>query len=192
MWPWGHAALAYLVYRLVARDAVSRFGARDLTALVVGAALPDLVDKPLGWYLNLFPSGRALAHSVFVALALTLLVRHLTADARPEIRLAAVAFVTGYWAHLLGDLFEALVAPDGPVLFFLYPVYVPPPATGAGVGYYLTDLVAGFRAFLTTGELAPGTAVALVELCVVAAAVARWVADGRPGLPALDGHKPGD
>jgi hypothetical protein len=186
MWPWGHAALAYLTYRLLVRGAVERFGLRDLSVLVVGAGLPDLVDKTLAWYLGLLASGRSLAHSALAALMVTAVAGYAVRGADSDDRLAWAAFAVGYWAHLAGDLIEALLTPPtGDTVFLLYPLRSVPPPSGASVGYYAARLLADLGAFLATGHLTGTAAVALLELALVAVAVAVWTADGRPGWRAV-------
>ena len=60
MWPWGHLALGYLLHSPLAR---ARFGRpptdRATLLLVIGTQLPDLVDKPLAWWLGVLPAGRS-------------------------------------------------------------------------------------------------------------------------------------
>lgn len=102
MWPWGHAALGYLLYavyvQLRTRAPPTGWG---VLALAIGTQTPDLIDKPLAWYLDVLEYGRSLAHSVLtgglILLAVVLYLRH-----RGHRRLAT-AFAIGYLSHLLGD-----------------------------------------------------------------------------------------
>ena len=75
MWPWEHAAVGYLLLSLGSR--ASGRGPPStpaVLALLFGTQLPDLVDKPLSWEFDLFPSGYAVGHSALVAVPVGLLV----------------------------------------------------------------------------------------------------------------------
>jgi hypothetical protein len=135
MWPWAHAALGYLWYTLYLRARRSGVPAGwPVVALGVGTQLPDLVDKPLAWYLSVLPYGRTLAHSLLVAVPVVLLAVWLTR--RRDQRLVGVAFGVGYLSHLLGDSLHALVTVDWADLsFLLWPLLEPPiPPEGETVG----------------------------------------------------------
>jgi len=103
MWPWGHLAVAYLLYTVITHR---RFGrpprAVPAIALAFGSQTPDLIDKPLAWNFGILPDGRTLAHSLFVV-ALLVPVVLLVAD-RLEGRAIGVAFLIGYCSHLLADV----------------------------------------------------------------------------------------
>ena len=65
MWPWGHLAVGYLVYSGLSRWRFGRLpGSVATLAVALGTQLPDLVDKPLAWTVNVLASGRSLAHSL--------------------------------------------------------------------------------------------------------------------------------
>ncbi|GGO00960.1 metal-dependent hydrolase [Haloarcula pellucida] len=106
MYPWTHAAFGYLLVvglALVFRRRVSR---AELAAVLVATQLPDLVDKPLAWWVGAIPSGRSLAHSLVLAVPLSALVLAVAWHrAHPEV---GVAFWLGYASHLLGDTYVAL------------------------------------------------------------------------------------
>lgn len=106
MFPWTHAAFGYLLLLAVAVLLRRRLSRAELIAVIVGTQLPDLVDKPLAWWFSVLPSGRSLAHSLLVAIPLSVLVLavawYLT---HPEV---GVAFGTGYASHLVGDSYVAL------------------------------------------------------------------------------------
>lgn len=178
MWPWDHVAVGYVLYSLAVRLG-GRRPSHEVFVLAGAALLPDLVDKPLSWGLGLFPAGYSVAHSVFVAipsgaLALALSVRR----GRPEFGLA---FVVGYWSHLLGDVAWALLLGErfavGRVLWPL--VELPGYATQRGlVGrtlYYLGRLPETLAAADTT--------LLAASLAPVSAATLLWLLDGAPGLP---------
>jgi len=179
MWPWEHAAFAYLAFSVLCR-AVWRRTPRTRAAVVATAAgvLPDLVDKPLSWWLTVLPSGRSLAHSLLVLapiFAVVLLVGWAT-DERP----VAVAFVVGYLTHLAGDGVDPLVV-EGEWRggFLLWPV-VPAPEGAAGGGLpHLRELVDAFVQFLATPR---GTAYLFAEVVFLALVAALWLYDGYPGM----------
>jgi hypothetical protein len=61
MWPWEHLAVGYLLYS-VSCVLWGRYPTRiGVAALAFGTQFPDLVDKPLGWWLGVLPSGQSFA-----------------------------------------------------------------------------------------------------------------------------------
>ncbi|WP_276272974.1 metal-dependent hydrolase [Haloarcula litorea] len=171
MWPWGHAAVGYLVYSLGVRAAGRTPRDRPVLALAVGTQFPDLVDKPLGWTLGVLPGGRSLAHSLLtlavVGVVLAALVRRLGG------RDVAVSFVVGAVSHTLADGVSAVVAGEyGLLTYLLWPVLAMPE--------YSTE--PSFAAHLATLGLDGAMA---AELALVGLAVVSWQLDGRPGLGAL-------
>ena len=179
MWPWEHAAVGYVIYSLAVR-VVDRRPPTDLAviALLVGSQLPDLIDKPLAWWLNVLPAGRSLGHSLPFAIPLIASVLIATrAVGRSGI---GGAFAIGYLSHLPGDVFYPVLLGDGPSLaFLLYPFVEMPPSAGPGAIAKLGDLLVGFGAFLATPR---GTLYLTAESLLLALAVSLWVWDGRPGL----------
>ncbi|WP_255170501.1 metal-dependent hydrolase [Natrononativus amylolyticus] len=172
MWPWGHLAVAYLLYTLYTHR---RFGRPPLAipaiALAVGSQFPDLVDKPLAWSLNVLPGGRTLGHSLFFA-ALLIPAAYAVAI-RLERRDVATAFVIGHLSHLLADVPPAALRGElSGAGFLLWPLAGQP-----------TDEPSGgiVETILTTYSMGPSEWVQL-GLFVVAAVV--WYCDGRPGLEA--------
>ncbi|MFC3476438.1 metal-dependent hydrolase [Halobacterium litoreum] len=179
MWPWEHAAAAYLLYSAASRWLWGR-PPSTRAAVVVGFAslLPDLVDKPLAWWLAVLPSGRSLGHSLLVAVpvvAVALAAGRARGDSR-----ASVAFAVGYLSHLAGDVAYPLVV-DGELRagFLLWPVIPAPDGGTTSALPHLQDLVGAFVRFLGTPR---GALYLLADAALVAAAVAVWVADGTPGL----------
>ena len=73
MWPWEHAAVAYLCWAALDRRAARSEGAA-VVAVLVGSQFPDLIDKPLSWVFQVLPTGQSLAHSLLFALPLIGLV----------------------------------------------------------------------------------------------------------------------
>jgi hypothetical protein len=179
MWPWEHAALGYLLYSLSLR-ALGRNRPSDIAviALAVATQFPDLVDKPLSWGFGVFPTGYALGHSVFLAVPLG--VGLLAWGVRDDRKQVAVAFVVGYWAHLVADVLDPLRYGATPLPGrVLWPVVAQAPYErdlGFGRGLaYLTE-------FLTTlGSMDPFSLV-VVYLLLPIGTVAVWLWDGMPGL----------
>jgi hypothetical protein len=192
VWPWEHAALGYLLYSVPARLLASGVAARGerpwgerlapaaLAALAVGTQAPDLVDKPLAWSVGALPSGTSLAHSVLVALPVTLLA---VVAGRRRDSAAGVAFAVGYWSHLLGDV--------------VYPVAV---GGGLAPGAVLWPLVRGpadppVGLFARTGDLLGALAETLAgprgrrylagEAVLLGGAALAWLVDGAPGTGLL-------
>lgn len=182
MWPWEHAAVAYIGYSIVSRlRDHAHPSAGSTLAVLVGSQLPDLIDKPLAWWLHLLPSGRSLGHSLLFALPVCLLVI-LVAHQRSRTELS-IAFGIGYLSHLPGDVFyPALVGGRPEYRFLLYPVvpregYVEPGVLGKLIGQ-----LGKFIAFLQTPR---GTLYLGAELALIGIAVWLWLADGKPGLGAF-------
>ena len=179
MWPWGHAALGYLLYAVIRRGRSRSWPPSDSSAvaLAVGTQFPDLVDKPLAWTFHVLPSGRSLAHSL-VTTALVVVV--VVALARRVHRSApARAFAVGYCSHLLGDALSPLLQGDVSFLsFLLWPILPPPP--------YEND--SSFVQHLVDPAVTPMTVAGLALGLLV---VGTWIRDGYPGLRwALDRSSP--
>lgn len=171
MWPWGHAAVGYLAYRAWVARSGRPIDGLAVVALAVGTQAPDLVDKPLGWYLGVLPAGRSLGHSVLVA---TLLAAVAWSVARRYDRPAvAGAFALGYATHLVTDSYHAVLTGEFDALAYLaYPfVHLPPEPPGLGLLY-----------LLRRQEFTPFFA---FELVLTVLAVALWVRDDVPGLDAI-------
>ena len=166
MWPWGHLAAGYLVYR-----ALDSNGARStvsLVALAVGTQLPDLIDKPFAWTIPLLPNGRSLGHSLVLALPL-LVGLIVVLDGRR--RRVAAALATGYLTHLGTDaLYPALTGEWYYVGFLGWPLIEPIeyPSESAGI----VEHFLAFEVTLTSG----------FEILLFVLAVALWIHDGVPGL----------
>lgn len=107
MWPWGHLAFGYLLYSLGVRASRrSPPEGLDVLALAIGTQLPDLIDKPLAWWVSILPGGRTLGHSLVFAvplmIVLVLIARRFDAVSH------VIAFAVGYASHLVGDLWYAI------------------------------------------------------------------------------------
>lgn len=167
MWPWGHLAVGYLLYTAYARQQHGRVPrAESVLVLAFATQFPDLIDKPLAWTVPLLPSGRSLAHSVFV---LAIVVAATATIARRIDQSAVIApFAIGYTSHLAADiLYPVLAGEFNEVSFLLWPVLS---VTGGSA----TGILAFFL------ELQVTTSV-VFEITLVAAALATWIRDGTPG-----------
>jgi hypothetical protein len=159
VFPLGHATFGYLLYLPFAWATTRRppHGVA-LGALLVGTQFPDLVDKPLA-FVGVLPSGRSLAHSLFFAVGLLVVLRFVTRRyGRPHL---AVAFGFGHVSHVLGDLWRPIAEGRvGELAFLLWPV-LPAPE-------YVADTVPPWiriTRYYASPELTPG--VVLVPLAVV-------------------------
>lgn len=182
MWPWEHLTVGYLCYSAYARVVHGEPpGNSDAVVLALATQLPDLVDKPLAWWLGVLPNGTSLAHSLLVAVPVCLLV--VVTAGRVDAPAVGRAFTVGYLSHLCGDVCYPLVT-DGAVrvAFLLWPVVPGPetPPTGlfAQALLYFDDFVA----FLATSR---GQLYVLFEALLLTIGLAVWVADSYPGPGAL-------
>ncbi|SEW03629.1 metal-dependent hydrolase [Natrinema salifodinae] len=170
MWPWGHLAVAYLLYTIVTHR---RFGrtprAIPAIAVAIGSQTPDLIDKPLAWNFGILPGGRTLAHSLFVVALLVpaVLVLADRLDRRP----VGVAFLLGYCSHLLADIPPAVFSGEfAYAAYLLWPAVEQPPE----------DPVAGILdAFLHYYAMGPYE---WLQFGLLAVAAIAWYRDGAPGL----------
>ena len=180
MWPWEHLALGYLAYslsiRLATGDPPRR---REAAAVAIGALAPDLIDKPLSWSLDVFPTGYAVAHSVFVAFAVIAAVGTVAAD-RGHGRVGA-AFVVAYVSHLVADICYPVVFGEGPALSrVLWPVATHP-GDAVEAGTLQRTILYLVRHLHRLAQPGARRLVAL-ELAFLGTAAALWLLDGTPGL----------
>jgi membrane-bound metal-dependent hydrolase YbcI (DUF457 family) len=188
MWPPDHLVFGYVCYSLLARTAGGRPGG-EVYVLAVGTQAPDLLDKPLGWWLGVTDSGFTVGHSVFVAAFLTAVA--LPAALRTRHRRGAVAFLAGLWSHLLGDVLFALALGRPGLSRVLWPLGeralstprepTPLPEVFAHVLESLTT----FEDYVLDAETPLGLFV-YTGLLLLGGFL--WIADGRPGLPDRDGR----
>jgi membrane-bound metal-dependent hydrolase YbcI (DUF457 family) len=172
MWPWGHAAVGYLLYSLYSRRRLGHRPTSVATILLgLGTQFPDIVDKPLAWTLSILPTGRSLAHSLFTALLVVSVALWVTR--RYDRSEYAVAFGVGYLSHLAADALYPVLNGEFVNLSYLVWPLLPLPV-------YDTDksILAHFLAF----EFEPFT---LFEFGLVALALVVWWADERPGVRVL-------
>jgi len=166
MWPWGHLAAGYLCYRVANREAPA---AGPASALAVGTQLPDLIDKPLAWSVQVLPNGRSLGHSLLVAVPVLVALVLLVDERR---RRVAVALATGYLTHLATDALYPFVHGEWYYLGFLGWPVVPPVEYETGQS---------FLAHLLAFSVTPRTG---FEVLLFVVALAVWYRDGRPGMRA--------
>lgn len=168
MWPLGHAAIAYLLYTLWIRSRSSQPPtAIPIAFLLVGSQFPDLVDKPLAWYLDVLPTGRTLAHSLLVLVPLCVLVAAVAAHYdRLEY---GTAFGLGALSHALVDALPVLWG-GTEANFLLWPLLsVEPYESGAPsiIDLFVSSL---------------GDPYFLAEFVLAGLAFVAWRHDGYPGL----------
>ncbi|AQL44656.1 hypothetical protein BV210_17985 (plasmid) [Halorientalis sp. IM1011] len=183
MWPWGHAAFGYVLYSLSSRlTADPGVTGRDVLVLAVATQLPDLVDKSAAWVFDVFASGYAAGHSLFVALPVGLAVYWLAQ--RRDSESLGLAFVVGYWSHLAGDVLLAILL-DKPYTVgkVLWPLVIFPGSEDpAGAITTVMGFLVAFLELLVTAE---DPTVFVVFFGPPLAAIALWLVDGAPGLREL-------
>ncbi|ELY43646.1 metal-dependent hydrolase [Natronorubrum sulfidifaciens] len=169
MWPLGHVAVAYLCYTIATR---ARFDAPPAhipaLLLVFGSQFPDLVDKPLAWYLGVIPTGRTLAHSLLVLVPLSVAV--LAISSHYDRGEYGIALTIGALSHVLVDALPALWGPNESATHLLWPV-VP-----------VEEYEQGPPTILALVQDSLGQPFFLAEFVLAAIAVVLWRRDGYPGL----------
>lgn len=168
MWPLGHAAVAYLSYSGLCRAREgSPTGAPAVLAVLLGSQLPDLVDKPLSWYLGILPTGRSLAHSLVVIVPVVA-VGYLVASRYSHAEYG-IAFGVGAGSHLLADVVPVLWGAADPAILVwpLLPLEPYPDGAPSILGLLMDSL---------------GEPYFFAEFVLAALAVAVWRRDGYPGL----------
>lgn len=163
--------------------------------VVVGTQLPDLIDKPLALVVDgAFASGRTVAHSLFFAipviLILGVILRHRRGPTIP-----VVLFAVGYVSHPFLDasvfLLQGTLARDlVEVGFVLWPVELP----ADGIVQFLERSPAMERAIEAkprwTARHVPSGArlsrcIRVVELVLASVATILWLADNAPRVEAI-------
>ena len=172
MWPWGHLAFGYVLYSLGTR-ARTRAPPTDLNtiALAAGTQFPDLVDKPLAWWVGILPGGRTLAHSLVLMVPLVALLALLARRVGGTTQVTA--FAVGYGSHLIGDAL-------GPVLYGSYDelAFLLWPLTPTVIYDSEPSVVWHFSSITLTPAF-------VAELSLGVIVVALWVVDGYPGAGTL-------
>ena len=166
MLPAGHLAAAYLLWVSLGPRFEGPFDRSVWKVLLVGGLLPDLVDKPLAWGLDVLPASRALGHSLLFLVPLLLIVA-LFARRAGQVT-AAAALAVGALSHVLLDNLPVLWNPDESAASLLWPVTTVESQAGApAVGSVLRD---------TLGE-----PYLWAELVLVVVAVGVWYSLRRVG-----------
>jgi len=156
MWPWGHLAVGYICYATYTRYA------RDeppsgipVVLLTLATQLPDLIDKPITYSLGALPEGRSLAHSLLVAVPLSLLAFEFARQETGWRARSGVAVAVGYATHLFCDSVRNLLAGNVEMLTFLaWPLLAAPDyATTSFDGH--TEQFVNSANRLAGGELTP-------------------------------------
>lgn len=174
MLPWEHLAVGYLCYSLWVHGRQGA-GPTGPTALAVGVAslLPDLVDKPLGWWLGVLPSV-GLGHSLLFAATVTLLA-WLLAGGR-----MAMPVAVGFLTHAAGDVVYPVVLGRGLKFgFLLWPLTGGSASGSPGLFSQVRYWLSTYVAFVTSPE---GVAYLGFEILLVGSALLLWAFDGFPGL----------
>jgi len=178
MWPWGHLAVGYLLYVGLSRvhDPTGQT-VPTLLALVFGTQVPDLVDKPLAWTLEVLPSGRSLGHSLLIQACLLVVLYGAVSEKRKPV---VAALGIGSVSHSLSDLgpevVGGLLLGDGSQLqwtsYLVWPVLGSPsyPEDNSFVTHFAQFEVSPYVAFQ-------------FGLCALALGV--WVYSDGPGPRAI-------
>lgn len=119
MLPVAHTAVGVLAYLgvQIPRDwtAVS---AGSVLAALVGSQFADVIDKPLAYY-GVLPSGRSLAHSLFVVVLLGIVLYVVT----PAVyRKYAFAFWVAAFSHPFADGYHSLLSGESLPGHLFYPL----------------------------------------------------------------------
>lgn len=160
--------MGYLCYSVAARRGwLPALDDAVLLAVLFGTQLPDLVDKPLAWYIGVLASGRSLGHSLLFVVAVGALAFWACSRFdRPEL---ALGLVVGALSHALVDTLPVLWNPDAIWEFLFYPV--------------LNEYTHSSETYTVLGLLR-GSATDpyfLFEHLLFVAAVVRWHLEGAPG-----------
>ena len=174
MWPWEHLAVGYLCYALwVHLRHRRRPAGLPVVVLALATQLPDLIDKPLGWWLGI-TSSLAIGHSVFFAVAMTLLVGLLGGGRY------ALPYGLGHLSHLAADVFyKAALGDSVEYEFLLWPLVRKPASEAPGLISEFRYWLANYVEFLTSPE---GMAYLAFEVVLIGSALLLWAYDGLPGL----------
>lgn len=168
MFPWGHLSLGYVAYALFDRSGVTPSPEGfPIVVLGITALLPDLVDKPLAWSVGIFPTGRAVFHTLLVLVPLSAGIYWLSRrlDRGP----IGDAAIIGLLSHPVGDVLDSVLSEplyENPKWLF-WPLLSVPADENAGFHYLWEISLDPFFYF---------------ETALTVIAVALWYRHGFPGL----------
>jgi len=181
MMPWEHAIIGYIGYSIIVRTVYKETPtAVETAAVVLGSLFPDLIDKPLAWQFDLFVSGYAFAHSVFIAVPIATVVA-LLAWRHGAFR-TGLGFAVGYLLHLPGDVIPSYIRGEGLAVHrVLWPFRQEGSGYDSGFGTELTDNLVGYASWLIE-ELASGNPdpYLFVVIGIAIVGLLLWIADGMP------------
>lgn len=181
MLPWGHLGAGYFVYTIGTRVFLNRSPQRKpVLVLAIGTQFPDLIDKPLNWWFDIF-DGRAIGHSLVITVPLCVLL--FLVGRRSDRGNLAVGFSIGVITHLLGDAWGSLLTGNfEPIRYLLWPLLSAPTYPSDSFNdhlqqwlfYWDMKRVIPWRSFLVNRFG--------VQLLFALVAVLVWAADGFPGV----------
>lgn len=180
MMPWGHLAVGYLLY--TAYTHLLRRRSPDgwpTLALAVGTQLPDLIDKPLAYWLEVI-EGRALGHSVLFLVPVCAIV--LVGTHRRDRGALGIAFALGALSHLLGDtIVDLLSSSSYGVSYLLWPA-LPSPQYGVTSFAHHLDQLHRFAGYVLEQPSEVLLHSFFVEIILVLVVLFVWALDRFPGL----------
>ncbi len=178
MWPWGHIAVAYLLYAGIVQLRGQQERLFPLVAVIIGSQLPDLIDKPLAWTFSILPAGRSLMHSILTSLLVVTVAYWIGSRCQRED--IAAGFGIGVVSHVLVDPSPSVVVGllQGEwgqlqwVRYLLWPLLSPPPyPTDQSFLQVFLDFRLGFFE--------------IFEFVLFAVAVIVWFRSGATGYRAI-------
>jgi len=181
MMPWSHLAVGYVAYSLFARIR-HRDAPGDLPTLaaVLGSQFSDIVDKPVGYWLQ-YHDGRSIGHSLFLLVPLCVAV-YVVARSRDRHRVG-VAFVIGVVTHVLGDLWRPILVRGAfkDPTYLLWPLFPAPEYDTDNFLSHIDNLVGAVRAleYMTPRQVL--TSWVALQFAMVAVLFGIWMVDGFPG-----------
>ncbi|MFD1515809.1 metal-dependent hydrolase [Halomarina rubra] len=182
MWPWEHLAVGYLVVALALRFGWHRSpDAWTAVAVAVGTQFADLVDKPLAWQFGVLESGTSVAHSIFVAVPLSVLI--VAVAWYFDRTVVGAAFAVGYLLHLPADAMYGAVYGSGMDFGkLLWPVVTGP---SSDYGSFFENFAFYLERLGRVLDSPRGLAIIAFEVTLLGSAFVVWVADGLPGIPRI-------
>lgn len=181
MFPWAHIAIGYLTYTVWTKvwDARVPGGAATI-ALAVGTQFPDLLDKPLGWWLGIY-DGRGIGHSILATAVLC--VALVVVARRYDREDLAGAFAIGVGTHLVADAAGPLATGSlREAGFLLWPFVSPPTYPKDSLLDHLEVWLVQLRLLSQSSPLGLLETRFGLQFALFALLVFVWALDGFPGL----------